>query len=54
MKWGWISNIPTEIPFKRWPRGKTGQTGFRNRSDRFPSGNQQKIEFEILKLEFEK
>jgi hypothetical protein len=51
MKWGWIRNIPTEIPFKGWPRGKTGQTGFRNRSDRFPSGNQQKIEFEILKLE---
>jgi hypothetical protein len=32
---GWIRNIPTEIPFKGWPRGKTGQTGFRNWSDRF-------------------
>jgi hypothetical protein len=27
---GWIRNIPTEIPFKGWPQGKTGQTGFRN------------------------
>jgi hypothetical protein len=33
------------------PWGKTGQTGFRNRSDRFLSGNLLKIEFERLKLE---
>jgi hypothetical protein len=38
----WIRNIPTEIPLKGWPWGKTGQTGFRNQSDRFPSGNQTK------------
>jgi hypothetical protein len=41
---GWIRNIPTEIPFKGWPQGKTGQTGFRNWSDRFPTGNLLKIE----------
>jgi hypothetical protein len=51
MKWGWIRNIPNKIPFKGWPRGKTGQTGFINQSDRFPSGNLLKIEFEILKLQ---
>jgi hypothetical protein len=48
---GWIRNIPTEIPFKGWPRDKTGQTGFRNRSVRFPSGNLLKMKFEKLKLE---
>jgi hypothetical protein len=31
--------------------GKTGQTGFRNRSDRFPSVNMLKIESEIFKLD---
>jgi hypothetical protein len=51
MKWGWIENIPTEIPLKGVARGKTGQTGFRDRSDRFPSGNQKMVDLEILKLE---
>jgi hypothetical protein len=51
MKWGWIGNIPTEILFKGWPRGKTGQTDFGNRLDRFPLGNLLKIDYEILKLE---
>jgi hypothetical protein len=44
MKWGWIGNIPTEIPLKGVAPGK-------NRSDRFPSGNQKMVEYEILKLE---
>jgi hypothetical protein len=51
VKWGWIRNIPNGIPIKGWPRGKTGQTGFRNLSDQFPSGNLLKIESEILKLD---
>jgi hypothetical protein len=33
------------------PRGKTGQTGFRNQSERFPLGNLLKMKFEMLKLE---
>jgi hypothetical protein len=51
MKWGWIGNNPTEIPLKGVAPGKTGQTGSRSWSDRFPSGNQKMVEYEILKLE---
>jgi hypothetical protein len=51
VKWGWIRNIPPGIPFKEWTRGKTGQTSFRNQSGWFPSGNQLKLRFEILKLD---